>query len=425
MGSEASTLKYLDSLGSRGIRLDLGPVRRALARLGDPHRSYPSVLVAGTNGKGSISAMLASILREAGLKVGLYTSPHLIDFRERIRVNGAMISRVDLALLIEEVRERSGEDLTFFEFATVLAFMHFNQRKVDFAVLEVGMGGRLDATNVAEPEISIISNIALEHREYLGKTLELITLEKAGIVRNNGICLTGARKTAVIEALEGICRERNAALFRLGREIKVRSESGGEFSYFGLDRRYRHLYIPLKGRHQIQNAGVALGAVELLTARRGYPITDLAIQRGLEKTHWEGRLETIRENPTVVVDGAHNPDGMAALVKALDETFTYRKLIMIFGVLRDKEYRLMLRLLEPRADLLVLTGIRNARAENPQALARAAGMSFRRIVVKDNADDALAYALNRAGPGDLICAAGSLFLVGEIKKAVRNRNRQS
>lgn len=404
--------------------MDLEPVRQALARLGDPHRPYPCVLVAGTNGKGSISAMLSSILREAGLKVGLYTSPHLIDFRERIRVNGIMISRADLALLVEEIRRRAGEELTFFEFATVLSFMYFDRCKIDFAVLEVGMGGRLDAVNVAEPEISVISNIALEHREFLGKTLELITREKAGIIRNNGVCLTGARKPAVIGTLEEICRERNAALYRLGRQIRVRSESGGLFSYYGFDKCYRHLSVPLKGPHQIRNAGTAMGVAELLAAR-GFPITEAAMRRGLEKTHWEGRLETLCDNPTVVVDGAHNPDGMAAMVKALDEAFTYRKLIMIFGALRDKEYRSMLRLLAPRTDLLVVTGIRNTRAEDPQALARAAGRHFRRVVVEDNADDALSYALARAGRGDLVCAAGSLFLVGEIKKAVRKRQRQA
>ena len=270
-GSDISPLGYLKSLESRGVHLDLGPVRRSLERLGHPERASRAILVAGTNGKGSIAAMLASILKAAGYRVGLYTSPHLIDFKERIRINGHRISQAALINLTREVRlgleVEPRLELTWFEFITVLAFLHFARHETDIDVLEVGMGGRLDATNVVDPEVSVISNISLEHREYLGDTLDKITAEKAGIVRDKGTCATGSRNRAVVSTLEKICRGRRARLVRLGHDIRVRSEGTGKFSYFGLSRRYRHLCAPLRGKHQLDNAAVALGAIELLETR--------------------------------------------------------------------------------------------------------------------------------------------------------------
>ena len=417
-----SPLKYLQSLDSRGIRLDLGPVRRILARLKHPEKSYRVVLVAGTNGKGSISAMIAAILEEAGLTVGLYTSPHLIDFRERIRVNGRMISSKELAVLIDQVRDCLQEDLTYFEVATVLAFLHFRCKAVDVAVMEIGMGGRLDATNAAKPVLSVISNIALEHREYLGQTLEQITWEKAGIVRQGGCCLTGARHPKVIRAIEKICRDRHAVLYRVGKEIRTRRNQNRTFSYFGLERHFSDLVLSLRGPHQVQNAAVALGAAEILAACAG-PIADQAFERGLKKTRWEGRLEVLQENPFLVVDGAHNPAAMAVLVKALREEFSYRRLIIIFGALWDKDIKAMLRTLAPLADRMLVSGIRSKRAWPPEALSQEASRFFppNRLSWHKQAEEALEQALKQAGTGDLICVTGSLFLVGEIKKIFRRK----
>ena len=418
-----SAYQYWKSLDAKGMRLDLGPVWRILDRLGNPHHNFRTVLVAGTNGKGSVSAMIAAILQEARLHVGLYTSPHLIDFRERIKMDGRMIPQREFFALIDLARRHLDEPLTYFEVMTVVALLHFSRSKADIVVLEVGMGGRLDATNVADPEVSVITNVSLEHQQYLGKTLKTIACEKAGIIRDNGICITASRNGAVITALETICRDRCAALYRIGKDIKVRKEPGGTFAYHGLARRFRHLSLPLRGPHQILNAATALGTVELLAAR-GLPIEDRAFENGLRKTHWEGRLETLREAPTIVVDGAHNPAGVSALAKALRDLFPNRRMILIFGVLRDKSYGAMLKLLAPLTPLLVLTGITTTdRGLRPEALESIAHNYFKRVVVKDTAKAAIDYALEQAGQKDLVCATGSLFLVGEVKKILSKKNK--
>ena len=416
----ASPLQYLNSLDAKFIRLDLGPVKRILKRLENPERKFHSVLVAGTNGKGSTSAMIASILKEAGLQVGLYTSPHLIDFRERIRMNGRMISNKELATLIAEIRTSFDEPLTYFEIATVTAMLYFCRCKADIAVLEVGMGGRLDATNVVDPAVSVITNISLEHRKFLGNTLARITREKGGIIREDGICLTASRNKTVIETIEAICRNRKAALYHIGKDVKIRSKENGNFSYCGLRRNFLQLSAPLRGQHQIWNAATALGAVEIL-AEQGLSIPDRAFEKGLEKTKWEGRLEVLSKNPTIVVDGAHNPAGAAVLAKALREDLSYRRLILVFGALRDKAYGSMLKLLAPSTSLLVLTEINADRALSPQVLAATAHKYFRHITIESTAAAALHHALDQADRDDLICVTGSLFLVGEVKKIMQQK----
>ena len=263
------TLAYLSGLNSLGIRFGLDPIRSLLGRLNDPQGSFPSVLIAGTNGKGSVAAMTAAILSTAGFRTGLYTSPDLIDVRERIRIDGRMISREETASCVDEVQSRIREEVSYFEFLTAMAFLHFQKKKADIAVLEVGLGGRLDATNVVIPLVSVITNISLEHREYLGNTLEQIAREKGGIIKEGGICLTAARQKPVIETLEGICRERGASLYRVGKEIRTIVHRDGTFSYRGIGRSQERLVCPLIGRHQISNAALALGAVELI----GMPVS--------------------------------------------------------------------------------------------------------------------------------------------------------
>jgi dihydrofolate synthase/folylpolyglutamate synthase len=415
-----SPYKYLASLDSKGIRLDLDSVKRILARLGNPEKNYPTVLVAGTNGKGSICAILSSILNETGMKVGFYTSPHLMDFRERIKVNNRLISRTEMLNLISEIRSFQKEDLTYFEFATVLAFLYFQRQKVDIAVLEIGLGGRLDATNVVDPEVSIISNISMEHCEYLGNTLEKITREKAGIIRKKGCCVTGSKNPIVIHTLEKICNERGAVLYRIGKDMEVRTHQDLSFSYTGRERHFCRLRSPLHGRHQIDNAAVALGAVEVL-AKKGLPINNVSIEEGLKKTQWQGRFETILSDPTVVVDGAHNPAGIAALIRTIKEVTSYRKLFFIFGVLKSKEYKSMLRKLASIAPILIVTGLKNTRGEDPAVLSHAAQSYFQNVIVKENAEGALHYALKQAQSEDLICVSGSLFLVGEIKQILKKK----
>ncbi len=417
------TLAYLRGLHPLGIRFGLGPIRSLLARLNDPQDRFPTVLIAGTNGKGSVAAMTASILSAAGFRTGLYTSPDLIDVRERIRIDGRMIGRREMAACTEEIRSRAPDEVSYFEFLTAMAFLHYQRRRVEIAVLEVGMGGRLDATNVVTPLVSVITNISLEHREYLGNTLEEITREKAGIIKEGGICLTAVRQRRVIETLEAICTERGAKLNRLGKEIRTTDHRDGTFSYRGVGKSYERLSCPLAGKHQISNAAMALAAVEIID-NSGFRIQETAVSEGLRQTRWEGRLEILRRSPLLLVDGAHNPAGASALRRALQNDFPHRRLILIFGVLGDKDYRAMAGRLFPLADRVILTRPNSERALSPDDLRPMAGRFHKDIEVVENPGDALHHSLSLAGEDDLICATGSLYLVGEIKKAAADHERR-
>jgi dihydrofolate synthase/folylpolyglutamate synthase len=414
-------LEYLSGLNSLNIRLGLGPVSRLLDRLKNPHDTYGTVLIAGTNGKGSIAAMVASILIQANFRVGLYTSPHLMDIRERIKVNDRMISRQELASCIEEIRKEVHEDVTYFEFLTALAFVHFYHEKIDVAVLEVGMGGRLDATNIVKPYVSVVSNISLDHRTYLGNSLEAIAHEKGGIVKNRGVCITGVKQRRVINVLEDICLQRGAKLLRLGRDMKVRTKRDGTFSFTGMGRRYRNLVCPLKGRHQISNAALAIGAIESMRMK-GFDIDGGTIARGIRHTRWEGRLEILQNEPLILVDGAHNPAGISALCGALKLEFEYERLILIFGVLNDKDYGSMLRRIVPLADHLIITRPQTDRAAPPGKIETVASRYTRqKTEIVENSLDAVKRALSLADLNDLICITGSLYLVGEVKQAFREQ----
>lgn len=418
------TLAYLASLNKMGIRFGLDPIRQLLERLQNPQNSYPAVLIAGTNGKGSVAAMTAAILSAGGFKTGLYTSPDLIDFRERIRIDDRMISRREAMHCTERVKEKITEDISYFEFLTAMAFLHFHRQQVDIAILEIGMGGRLDATNVVDPLLSVITNISLDHREYLGNTLEKIAREKGGIIKKRGICLTAAIQRPVIETIETICRMRGATLYRLGKELRTRRHGDGRFSYRGIKRRYERLICPLAGRHQLSNAGLALGIVELI-GDSGFGVDDRAVVVGLSKTRWEGRLEILQRSPMLLVDGAHNPAGAATLCRALKNDFSYRRLWLIFGVLGDKDYRAMAKRLFPLADDIILTRPDSDRALPVDLLLPMAQAFHHRVEVIENAGDALRQALSNAGEEDLVCVAGSLYLVGEIKKCHQAGGRRA
>lgn len=409
--------KILKSLEKSGIKFGLEAISGLMEALGNPQNSYRTVLIAGTNGKGSTAAMLSSILSAAGLKVGLYTSPHLSEFSERIRVNGVAASRSELDSLAGKVRESVKEPVTYFEFATALAFLHFSMKSVDIAVLEAGMGGRLDATNLVTPELCVITNISLEHREYLGKDLRQIAREKAGIIKKNGICITGAYQPAALSIIKEACAQRGSRLHVLRRDMRVRALGGGLMNYRGLRWDLRSLKVPLLGRHQLDNAALALAAVEVL-AEKGVQVTEEQARSGLELTTWDGRLEVLQEVPLVVVDGAHNPAGVSALLRALPGNFKYKKLFFIFGVLKDKDHRAMLRNIARLADTIILTKPRSERAALPERLREVQGEAL----IEEDPARALESALKAAGPGDLVCAAGSLYLVAEIREIVQRKN---
>ena len=407
---------YLEGLKGRGIQLGIGPITRLLDRLGSPQNDYKTILIGGTNGKGSTAALLASVLKRDGMKVGLYTSPHLCDFRERIQVDDRMVEKDVLRDLIDTVRKEIFEDVTYFEFATALAFLYFSQRSVDIAVVEVGMGGRLDATNLVSPEVSIITNISLEHQNYLGHDLKSIAREKGGIIKNGGTCITAATVRTVIDTLDDICGQKKAMLYRIGRDMRIRRSSKGCFSYCGINKRYKGLTISLAGRHQVTNAALALAAVDIL-AGKGVAVRDTSVIEGLRTVQWEGRLECISHNPRVIVDGAHNPAGISTLCQALISDFSYRRLIIVLGLLHDKNYTSMLNRLVPLADTFILTRPQEERALAPEKLLSLISLSFDgHVEVIEDSGEALDRARSLAGDDDLICVTGSLYLVGEIKK---------
>ncbi|HBH85982.1 MAG TPA: bifunctional folylpolyglutamate synthase/dihydrofolate synthase [Syntrophaceae bacterium] len=410
-------LERLCGLKSVDIRLCLGPISRLLNRLDNPYNSYRTILVGGTNGKGSIAAMVASVLNRGGFRVGLYTSPHLIDIRERIKVNNSMISIEEMHELIREVKESVTEDVTYFEFLTTVAFLYFSRKDVDIAVLEVGMGGRLDATNVVTPLVSVISNISFDHEEYLGGDLRNISQEKGGIIKDKGICITAVKQKSVIDVLEDICSKRGAGLLRIGRELKIKKLGNGFFTYRGISKKYERLMCPLKGAHQIENAAVALGVIEVI-ATKGFAVNDDEVFDGIRDVRWEGRLEVLRHAPMLLVDGAHNTAGVSALSKALKSEFSYKNLILIFGVLKDKRYRIMLKKLVPLADRLIITKPVTVRAMPVEEIVAVAQKwkNNDRIEVVENSSEALKRALSIADSDDLICVTGSLYLVGEIKR---------
>ncbi|MDR2862081.1 MAG: hypothetical protein LBV07_05990, partial [Syntrophobacterales bacterium] len=254
--NDQETLSYLNFLKESKIRLDLIPFKRLLSRLGNPHQAYPSILVGGTNGKGSIASMIAAILIHAGFRVGLYTSPHLVDFRERICVNGAMISPQEAGAYISRVRGKGEFAATYFECLTAAAFLHFKAKQVDWAVLEVGMGGRLDATNVVSPVAAVIANISLEHRNYLGRTLREIAGEKAGIIKEKGVCLTAATQRAVLDVFRASCKSHHASLLQLGKDFRIRVGTNDSFSFTSSELHMKGLKVALPGTHQIKNGAL-------------------------------------------------------------------------------------------------------------------------------------------------------------------------
>jgi dihydrofolate synthase/folylpolyglutamate synthase len=410
-------LSALYRLRRFGIKLGLTTISRLMRGLGNPHERYPCIHVAGTNGKGSVAAFLSSVLVRAGCRVGLYTSPHLIKFNERIQINGRPISDEKVKETAEAVQRiyTQGEPPTFFECATAMALHHFASENVDWAVVETGMGGRYDATNVVRPEVCIISNIGLEHTEYLGKTLEKIAAEKAGIIKEEVGVVTGARQKAALRVIEEEALEKGAPLLRMGREIKCRKQGPpGFFAYLGKDHRWPQLKAGLLGDHQIVNASLALGALELLMDK-GLDLSEEAIYTGLTETRWPGRLEVVSSHPFVILDGAHNPWAVKCLKAFLEKRIAWKRLILVLGVLEDKAWKPMVSNLAGICDRMILTAPAYERAVHPRELAAFARSFLDRVVTKSRIADAISYALKEATQGDLVCITGSLYTVGEAK----------
>ncbi len=420
-------IEYLYSLQRFGIKLGLQNMVRLLEALGRPDRQFTSILIAGTNGKGSTAAFLASILKAAGARVGLYTSPHLLDFHERILINGSPLPRDEIARLIEEVRSAIQEAFpainhqpspTFFEASTALAFLAFARKQVEYAVVEVGLGGRFDATNVLLPKVSVITNIALDHQEYLGSTLGEIAFEKAGIIKEGGKVVTAAEAFEALAVIEQVALERRASLVRVQERFRwevQRSDLEGQvFDLLEGERGYRDLRIRLLGRHQILNAVTAVAAVLVLQDSR---VSEEAIVRGLGEAWWPGRLQIAGRKPLLLLDGAHNPAGASTVAAFLQECLPSRRIILVFGVLRDKDWEGMLSHLGPLTSMVILTRPESDRAADPRDLT-AVDRYCPKLEIQPEVKEALALAKEAAGPDDVILVTGSLFTVAAALRAL-------
>ncbi len=433
---------------------------RLLEVLGNPHHNYTNTLIAGTKGKGSTAAFIERVLRQAGLRVGLYTQPDLHTFRERIRVNGRLISENEVAELLPEVHAavesvqaegKFGPFITY-EVATALALLYFSRQHVEHAVLEVGLGGRLDATNVTQPLVSVLTSISYDHTQILGETLTEIATEKSGIIKPNGVVVTSARAPEALLAIAAVGKQQHAHIVRVGSaegdpaqaevdagrlpalsyryRLEERSEQHQRFTVWGAlhrppgagparvaptqERVYTGLEIPLAGQHQLENATAALATLELLR-ERGIMWDEEALRAGFQAVRWPARIEVVEHSPMIVVDGAHNADSMQQLKQALRSSFTFQRLIMVLSVARDKDLVGIARALAD-VDTVILTRMMNPRAATIEQLHAVFAEHAPQVRLETSSDSssAMKLALDLAESSDLICAAGSLYLAAEV-----------
>lgn len=417
--------KSLDWSYPEAIKLDR---MRSLAKeLGNPHNAYPSILVAGSKGKGSVAALTASILRMEGYKVGLYTSPHLSDLRERIRVNGLMISQerlIELSLRLRRVLDEPAwkrNPPTYFEVLTAMAMLHFKESKIQIAVLEVGLGGLYDSTNIAHACSVGLVPIGLEHTDKLGKTIPKIAVQKCGVIKGRETVVSAPQTTGAEGVIQKAAEEADAVLWRVGREIRV-TERGYDARSQRFDVKtplgdHYGLETQLLGRHQIENAALAVGLAVSIEKRTRMKVSAEAVRQGVAVAAWPGRLETVAESPAVLLDGAHTPDSVRRLLEAIDRHFTYGKLWVVLGISADKDALSIGRTLGERADGLFLTAASGPRAMPAAELAAAleTDPSRDKIRGRGTPEEAIDLALFAADPKDLVLVTGSLFLVGQLR----------
>jgi dihydrofolate synthase/folylpolyglutamate synthase len=387
-------LSYFDELERLGIILGLERIQRFLELLGNPQDRFRSIHIAGTNGKGSTAAMVESILRCAGYKTALYTSPHLVCFNERVQVNGKKISNPELQQLVSQLRsikEKADLKLTFFEFTTALAFEYFKRKKIDFAVIETGMGGRLDATNVLKPLVSVITNVSIEHRQYLGNTLQEIAFEKAGIIKQGVPLITSEKNPVVLRVLRKECKRKKSKL------IKASKSCNGK--------------IALQGSFQRTNAAMAIAVIRELR-RQGVRISEKAIRNGLTKVHFPGRFTEMQRNPIVLLDCCHNSGAALALAKAFRRGFKGKKALLVIGVSSDKDIRQIALALAPLSSLVIVTGAK-IRAMQPEKVKKEFERNGKKAIIVKGVKNAVRKAIAVAGKNRLVLVAGSCFVVGE------------
>ena len=438
----AQSLDYLYGLQKFGMIFGLTQVRKILEAIGNPQEEIPAIHIGGTNGKGSTAAMIASVLQKEGYRVGLYSSPHLNRFTERIKVNGQEIEDREVAALTAWIKKtvealRLSGPFTFFDFTTAMALAVFSQKRVDLAVLEVGLGGRLDSTNVINPLLSVITNVARDHEEILGKSLLKIAREKAGIIKLGRPLITAATQPGIIQLFSKLCLEQKAPFFRVrqagqggqaGKDFRYQPAGKRSFHYEGLRRKLWSVDPGLDGAHQFVNAAVALGALEVLEDM-GYPVSTEAMIEGLGEVKWPGRLEMVSSHPGILLDGAHNPAAATILREALGKEFSFNRLTLVMGIMKDKDVRSILKTLAPLANHLILSRPRTERACAPAemlAMLRCQGGRWsKKAEVVEELPQAIERGLAVTGKRDLLCITGSLYTVGEARAYLFPEGRRS
>jgi len=417
-------IEYLMSLENRGVKFGLNNIRFLLDAAGNPHHQYTAIHVAGTNGKGSAVSYIGNALRTAGLRVGMYTSPHLVRFNERIVINGAEIPDETLVRLIQQFRPitdsmAAGDDIempTFFEFSTAIAFAYFADREVDYAIIEAGLGGRLDSTNVLAPELAVITNISIDHTDYLGSTIESIAYEKAGIINGSGPVVTAVAQPEALTVIEKKCRDHGVELYRCGREFSFTAqpcEFPRQNVTVATPMGTLELPVHLAGRHQAENAAVAAMACKLIQRDRVADLTDDLIRAGFETTRWPGRLEAVRRVPLTLLDAAHNRAGARSLRETIERMFPDRPIILVMAVSRDKDAGAIARELCPMARDVIVTRYRMHRAMPAEQLLEAVRRYASSVQTVRTVPESIRAADGLAAPDDIIVVAGSIFAVGD------------
>ena len=421
--NEKETLDWISSFEKHGMHLGLERITSLLNSLRNPHDSLNVIHVAGTNGKGSVCNYISSILQKAGYRVGVYLSPHLQRFSERIIINNKEISSHDLTVLVERIRplveemQKKNQTPTFFEIVTAIAFLYFKEQKVDYTVVEVGLGGRLDATNVVSPLVCVITDISLEHTDVLGKNIKEIAFEKAGIIKKNVPVVTAAKKDS-LPVIQTIAKEKNTSLTIVEKPQIKRLTSTMISQEFSINGHFKEYIVKtsLLGEFQGENIALSIAAIEQLQMNGVY-ITDADIADGISAAFNPGRMEIISEQPVILLDGAHNPSGMKMLATSLKNDFSYNHLILVLGIFKDKDIKTMLSTISPLTDIVIATKSTSPRACDPDTLAAIIkDQGFKKSIhIKSSLPQAIETAKQLAKKDDIICITGSLFTVGEAR----------
>lgn len=426
------SLKYIAETHKFGIRLGLDNTSKLLELLGNPQENLNIVHVAGTNGKGSVCSFIAKILQEEGYRVGLYTSPFLETFTERIRIDGKNIPEEEVAKIVSIIKEKieimvkEGYSYpTEFEIVTAMAFYYYHQQKVDYLVLEVGLGGRYDSTNIIKnPLVSVLVSISLDHIGVLGDTIGKIAYEKAGIIKENSTTIVYKQLKEAEEVIKEVCKEKKSEYIEVNFDdvnIKKSDIQSQVYDCSVMGKKYEDLEIKLIGDHQVNNSILALNVIQFLRDNKNLKISEESIRKGLINTEWPGRIEKIKDNPLFIIDGAHNEDGARSLAKALDKNFKGEKLTLLIGMLEDKDINSVLEILMPRFNKVITTTPDSDRAMNADKLKEKISKYIGDITSKPDIKEALNYTLEISNKNDIIISAGSLYMIGKVRTLMKNK----